>query len=101
MRVMQPELPLTAETRRAAAAPSEARDTQRAHVLDAIRAAGPSGLTDEEIQTTLGLDGSSERPRRYELWKAGRIRVRVDATGQTITRLTRTHRRAVVWIAEV
>jgi hypothetical protein len=41
--------------------------TQRAKVLEAIRAAGPPGLTDQEIAVTLGLAENSVRPRRKEL----------------------------------
>lgn len=74
------------------------RDTQRAAVRDAIRAAGSSGRTDDELQDLLGLDGSSERPRRWELWKLHQIRILCDARGEPVKRLTRTHRQAVVWV---
>lgn len=80
------------------AAAADARDTQRAQVLDVIRGAGVRGATDDEIQIALGLDGSSERPRRWELWKRDRIRMLLDTHGATVTRRTRTARRAVVWI---
>lgn len=75
------------------------RDTQRAAVRDAIRAAGSGGRTDDELQDLLGLDGSSERPRRWELWKLGQIRILCDERGAPVKRLTRTHRHAVVWVA--
>jgi len=75
------------------------RAAQRDRVLRAIRAAGPHGCTDDELQLTLDLDGSSERPRRVELAKLDRIRIARDAEGAAVKRLTRTHRRAVVWVA--
>ena len=60
------------ETSRAAAqaARPNAR-TAREAVMDCIRDHGP--LADREIQNLLGLEGSSERPRRIELAAAGRI----------------------------
>lgn len=74
------------------------RASQRMQVLEAIRAAGPLGRTDDEIQQRLGLDGSSERPRRWELWKLDLICARRDEHGAVVRRETRTHRRAVVWV---
>jgi len=74
------------------------KDTQRAHVLEAITRT-PAGATDDEIQIALGIDGSSERPRRWELWKLGQIEIRRDDHGVPVQRMTRTGRRAVVWIA--
>jgi hypothetical protein len=41
--------------------------TQRAGVLEAIRAAGSRGMTDQEIAVALGLAENSVRPRRLEL----------------------------------
>jgi hypothetical protein len=73
--------------------------TQRRLVFEAIRHAGPLGRTDDELQAELVLDGSSERPRRWELWRLGWIRVKCDAAGAAIRRETRTQRRAVVWVA--
>lgn len=83
----------------AAISVDETKDTQRALVLEAIRSAGARGRTDDELQAMLDLDGSSERPRRWELWKLDRIAILRDETGEAIRRFTRTHRRAVVWIA--
>jgi len=105
-----PDLPMlisgvtveTYETSEAAALELERDDkraAQRRQVLEAIRAAGLEGRTDDELQTELGLDGSSERPRRWELWKLNRIVIKRDPAGDPIRRLTRTRRRAVVWIA--
>jgi hypothetical protein len=92
--------PATHATSEAAAVSVETtRDTQRALVFAAIRQAGARGLTDDEIQAALGLDGSSERPRRWELWKLQRIAIAKDADGVAVKRITRTHRRAVVWVA--
>jgi len=79
----------------------DGKDSQRAAVFEAITANGPNGCTDDEIQAALKLDGSSERPRRWELWKAGRIEIRRDAAGNAIRRTTRTNRRAVVWIVTI
>lgn len=63
----------------------------RAQVLMVIRCADVKGMTDEEIQQTLGINGSTERPRRVELLKAKCI---MDSG---MTRLTTTGRKAVVW----
>jgi predicted ArsR family transcriptional regulator len=64
----------------------------RAAVLDIIsRKFG--GLTDEEIQRSLKLNPSTERPRRIELVRAGKVR----ASGKT--RKTASGRPAVVWEA--
>ena len=90
--------PDTRETSTAAAVSViESKDTQREHVFDTIRR-GSLGRTDDEVQALLGIDGSSERPRRWELWKQGRIEVLRDGDGKPVKRLTRTQHRAVVWI---
>lgn len=78
---------------------ADARETQRAEVLQAIRATGDYGATDDELQAALNLDGSSERPRRWELWKLDAIKIRRDESGRAVKRETRTQRRAVVWVA--
>ena len=93
---------LTDETREtshdAAVSVAERKDSLRERVFGSIASAGLHGHTDDELQALLGLDGSTERPRRWELWKADRIRMlRID--GDVVTRLTRTRRRAVVWVA--
>ena len=92
-----PETYATSEA--AAVSVEDAKDTQRAAVYVAIRAAGQDGRTDDELQQLLGLDGSSERPRRWELWKLDQIRILRDVDGRPVRRLTRTQRRAVVWVA--
>jgi hypothetical protein len=76
----------------------ESKDTQREHVHQAIAASGGAGRSDFEVQDLLGLDGNTERPRRWELWKQGRIRILRDPEGNAVKRLTPTGRRAVVWV---
>jgi hypothetical protein len=83
----------------AAHAVEDGKEAQRHAVLEAIRSAGDRGATDDEVQTALALDGNSERPRRWELWKLNRIDVLRDSSGATVKRHTRTQRRAIVWIA--
>lgn len=60
----------------------------RLEVLDAIRR---QPQTDQQVQDRLGMDPSTERPRRRELVLAGLIR----ASGRKDW--TRAHRRAMVW----
>ena len=93
--------PETWDTSEAAAlSVDERKDTQRAEVRAFIAAARADGHTDDEIQEQLGLDGSSERPRRWELWKLGSIEMKRDGRGEVVKRRTRTQRRAVVWVAK-
>lgn len=65
----------------------------RASVYRYILSRGIDGATDEEIQDALGMDGSTQRPRRWELVKSGRVKDSMQ------TRRTARGRRAVVWIA--
>ena len=51
------------------------------------------GATDEEIQTGLDMNPSTQRPRRVELVEQGLL----EDSGRT--RLTRSRRSAVVWVA--
>ena len=51
------------------------------------------GATDEEIQTGLDMNPSTQRPRRVELVDQGLL----EDSGRT--RLTRSRRSAVVWVA--
>lgn len=67
--------------------------TLRAAVLAFIRGRGDHGATDEEVQDGLVMNPSTERPRRRELQQAGMVR----DSGRT--RLTRSNRKAVVWMA--
>jgi hypothetical protein len=48
--------------------------TLRLRVLALIREAGERGLTDEEVQITFGCPPSSNRPRRIELLREGRVK---------------------------
>lgn len=67
--------------------------TDQALILAALRFAGDYGGTDEEMQNALGMNPSTQRPRRIELVSVGLV---VDS-GET--RKTRSGRRAVVWRA--
>jgi predicted ArsR family transcriptional regulator len=58
-------------------------------VLELLQAT-PDGLTDEEMQTRLGMNPSTQRPRRIELARRGMV---VEAG----TRRTASGRMAVVW----
>lgn len=82
------------ETSLEAAASWMVEDTNalRARVYAALLARGAFGATDEELQIALGMNPSTERPRRIELVERGRVR---DSGAR---RLTRSGRRAVVWI---
>lgn len=65
--------------------------TLRNKVWSYLCGCGSYGATDEELQDALEINPSTQRPRRIELVKLGRV---VDS-GQT--RLTRSGRSAVVW----
>lgn len=52
----------------------------------------PYGLNDEEIAELLRMNPSTERPRRIELQRSGRIR-------QDGTRMTKSGRQGVAWVA--
>lgn len=67
--------------------------TLRVRVYNAIVDAGLEGMTDQELQIALGMDPSTERPRRVELVERGLV---VDGRR---TRATRSGRQATVWIA--
>ena len=61
-------------------------------VLAYLRACGSYGATDEEMQDALGLEGSTQRPRRRELQQQGLI------TGpEGLVRKTSSGRNAQVW----
>lgn len=57
-------------------------ERDRKLILDWIKVFG--GLTDKELQQCLNMDGSSERPRRIELWKQGLIKEGGKREGCTI-----------------
>lgn len=65
--------------------------TLRARVLAVLRAQPHAGLTDQEMQTMLCMDPSTQRPRRVELVIEGFVR----DSGRT--RGTKSGRRATVW----
>jgi hypothetical protein len=67
--------------------------TLRARVLGHLIECGRLGATDEEMQTALDMNPSTQRPRRIELVAAGLV---YDTTA---TRATRSGRRAAVWRA--
>jgi len=68
-------------------------ETLRRKVLMFLRDCGWEGATDEEIQTGLDMQGSTQRPRRIELVNAGLVR---KANTQ---RRTTSNRLATVWVA--
>lgn len=78
-------------SRAAAVAISPAAPTLRAQVLAYI-GQHPAGLTDEEVQVGLGMNPSTQRPRRIELVKAGLLR-------ESGSRKTISDRKATVWQA--
>lgn len=67
--------------------------TLRAKVLACIKRAGLLGLTDIECQALLNMDGSTQRPRRQELEKAGLIYRRAEPR--------RGPRESIVWLVRV
>ena len=68
--------------------------TLQGRVLSAIRAAEHGGMTDEELQTDLEMNPSTQRPRRREL----QLKKLIRDSGRT--RRTKSGRKAVVWVAE-
>ena len=80
----------SATSRAAAADIAPVAGTLRAQVLAFIAGRGAAVATDEEIATGLGMNPSTARPRRLELWRAGLI---VKAG----TRRTASNRAADVW----
>ena len=81
-------------TSKAAAKAVEPRiGTDRARVLDCIKSCGARGATDDDVQAALGMDGSTQRPRRVSLAEAGLV----QRFG--IKRLTRKGSLADVWVA--
>lgn len=70
--------------------------TARARVLEAIRAAGDYGCTDEDLVDLLKMNPSTVRPRRIELVD----RKLVQSSGRTrTTRSSGGRCRATVWVA--
>ena len=75
----------------AQAAIQHARSELQRTVYEYIFTCGSEGATDEEIQLGISMNGSTERPRRRELEKAGVV---IDSG---TTRRTLSGRRAIVW----
>ena len=83
------------ETSRAAAVEIEPKlNALQSAVLAYIASKGPDGATDDEIQCSLGMNPSTERPRRVEL-EAKRMIRKTDRQ-----RPTRSGRLAGVYVAE-
>lgn len=92
-RAVEPSDPFTYDTRREAKRAIEPRSSKlQDAVLGAIRAAGPRGATDDELEVALDLRHQTLSARRRELVQSERI---VDS-GET--RKTRSGRSAVVWV---
>lgn len=92
----------TATRETSAAAADSIRDSAaslREQYFSAVQAAGAAGLTDDEAQIALNMNGSTQRPRRQELQIAGRIKVALNHCGGAVKRPTRSGRQAVVWVA--
>ncbi|MEO1534728.1 MAG: hypothetical protein AAFS11_04095 [Planctomycetota bacterium] len=62
------------------------------HVEEAIREAGPIGLTDNEGELVTGMAGNSYRPRRRRLEQDGKV------VRRGYPRMTQTKRKADVWV---
>jgi len=73
-------------------------DTLREQVFNAVAAAGAKGMTDRELQGLLKLKGNTQRPRRWELWKAGRIRLAHDSDANVVYRRVGTRNKQLVWV---
>lgn len=61
--------------------------TQRQRIYDLI-AMSVAGLTDDEMQDWLSMNGNTQRPRRRELELAGKIRkagTRINRNGNVCT----------------
>lgn len=67
--------------------------TLRGRVLDYIRECGATGATDEQIQIALGMNPSTQRPRRIELVRGSHI------YDSGMTRPTLSGHAATVWRA--
>ena len=95
-RYEQPSLPFQKHSDTSLAAAFEAgpnAGTQQARVLEYLRKYHDIGATDEDMQLYLGMNPSTQRPRRIELVQQGLVR---DSGS---TRPTRSGRQATVWVA--
>ena len=89
--------PLAVESSDTSKAAARAIGTERSRlrnrVLEAIRAAGAQGATDEWLAEQLGMNPSTERPRRVELVSMGLVE------DSKKTRLTKSGRSGTIWVA--
>lgn len=83
----------SATSRQAAIDASTITGAARTAVYDYVQRCGHQGATDEEVQRGLGMNPSTQRPRRVELVEAGLV---VDSGAR---RETASGREAVVWVA--
>ena len=87
------------ETSKAAAqAVKPSAETLRQRLLACLRL-HPDGMTDEEMQDALQMQGSTQRPRRIELVNMGMVEPSETAWRDPVTRKTRSGRLAQVWVA--
>lgn len=70
------------------------RSAHKQAVLDALRAAGPNGLTDFQIAEATGIIATSAGKRRLDLLRDGLVRQLVG-----VTRPSPTSTPAKVWVA--
>lgn len=89
-----PPAPMRASREARAAMPPEVLTAQQQAIRDALMAAGPDGLTDEEGIARTGINPSSYRPRRGELCALNLVTCKPD-----IFRLTRAGRKASIWVS--
>jgi hypothetical protein len=75
-----------------------AKPNLRERIFETIKKAGDRGLTDREIQKKLNLGPNSVRPRRVELWKAGRVKIKRTHEGNPAYRNLGTRQTATVWV---
>ena len=69
-----------------------------ARVLQHLFYVRNDGATDEEMQSALQLDGSTQRPRRIKLFQDGYVGRLLTAEGKPATKATSKGRQAQVWI---
>lgn len=81
----------SATSRDAAISAEGSAGSLRRQVWSFLMERGQAGATDEEIQTMLEINPSTQRPRRIELVNGGLVR----DSGRT--RLTQSRRKATVW----
>jgi len=84
----QPYQKHSATSREAAEHIAGSANTLRKKVYDYLRSE-PEGATDMEMQVVLGMDGSTQRPRRVKLVELGLVRdsgrTKKSSSGRTVT----------------